>query len=212
GCRSSSASNASRRSCAGRRTIRCATATTSSGAARRSSSRRGPTGSREFSRSVVTHLIATGGIPTGARSAATSAASSWSAGFSTPAGLRAGFGALLLGVHEDSGSIPYVGRVGTGFSDARLGDLHHRLKALERPTSPFAPFPDMPPTAHWVRPELVAEVTFTNWTRDGRLRHPVFVGMREDKPAAEVVRERPQALPVARHTEETIELAGQRLT
>ena len=133
-------------------------------------------------------------------------------GFTDPAGSRAGFGALLLGVHDESGPITYVGRVGTGFSDARLGDLHRRLKALERPTSPFAPFPDMPPTPHWVRPELVAEVTFTNWTRDGRLRHPVFVGLREDKPATEVVRERPRAVPAPRRSEETIELEGVRLT
>ena len=133
-------------------------------------------------------------------------------GFTDPAGSRAGFGALLLGVHEDSGSITYVGRVGTGFSDARLGNLHRRLKALERLASPFAPFPDVPPTAHWVQPELVAEVTFTNWTRDGRLRHPVFVGLREDKPASEVVRELARAVPAPRRTEETIELEGVRLT
>jgi len=63
-----------------------------------------------------------------------------------------------------------------------------------------------------VQPELVAEVTFTNWTRDGRLRHPVFVGLREDKPASEVVRELARAVPAPRRTEETIELEGVRLT
>ena len=139
--------------------------------------------------------------PTGARSAATSAASSWSAGSPTPPARAPGFGALLLGVHEASGSITYVGRVGTGFSEARLDDLRRRLRALERSASPFASSPpDVPPTAHWVKPELVAEVTFTNWTRDGRLRHPVFVGLREDKPATEVVRERPRAVPAPRRS------------
>ncbi len=133
-------------------------------------------------------------------------------GFTDPAGSRAGFGALLLGVNEGPGPITFVGRVGTGFSDARLGDLHRRLAALEDATTPFVPFPDVPPGTHWVRPELVAEVTFTNWTRDGRLRHPVFVGLRDDKPASEVVRERPRAIPAPRRADETVELEGVRLS
>src|SRR5262249_11559573 len=112
-------------------------------------------------------------------------------GFTDPGGTRAGLGALLLGAHEDDGRLVYVGRVGTGFSDSVRRELRRRLGAAELKHSPFATFPDVPPNAHWTRPELVAEVTFTNWTRDGRLRHPVFVGFREDKPAVEVTRDRP---------------------
>jgi bifunctional non-homologous end joining protein LigD len=134
-------------------------------------------------------------------------------GFTDPAGSRAGLGALLLGAHED-GQLVYVGRVGTGFSDALLRDLRRRLDALEQPASPFAPFPDVPPATHWTRPELVATVTFTNWTRDQRLRHPVFVGLREDKPAADVGRDRPPSreAPSRRHADETAEVEGVRIT
>ncbi len=134
-------------------------------------------------------------------------------GFTDPGGSRAGLGALLLGAH-DGGALRYVGRVGTGLSDAQLRELRRRLDALARPASPFEPFPDVPPRAHWTRPEVVCEVTFTNWTRDGRLRHPVFVGLREDKPAHEVVRERPPRAPVVkpRRSDDTIEIAGVRLS
>jgi bifunctional non-homologous end joining protein LigD len=133
-------------------------------------------------------------------------------GFTDPGGSRAGLGALLLGAHED-GRLRYVGRVGTGFSDAKLRELRGQLDALEQAASPFAAFPDVPPGSHWTRPELVCEVTFTNWTRDGRLRHPVFVGLRDDKPAREVVRERPSRAVVApRRADETIEIAGVRVS
>jgi bifunctional non-homologous end joining protein LigD len=112
-------------------------------------------------------------------------------GFTDPGGsTRGGLGALLVGVHDD-GRLVYAGRVGTGFSMATLDRLRAQLGAIERKTSPFAPFDDVPPGTHWVEPNLVAEVTFTNWTRDGRMRHPVFVGLREDKPPNEVVRETP---------------------
>jgi bifunctional non-homologous end joining protein LigD len=134
-------------------------------------------------------------------------------GFTDPAGSRTGLGALLLGAHED-GRLVYVGRVGTGFSDATLRDLRRRLDGLEQPASPFAPFPDVPPATHWTRPELVATVTFTNWTREQRLRHPVFVGLREDKPAAEVGRDQPvaRAAPAPRRADETAVVEGVRLT
>jgi len=133
-------------------------------------------------------------------------------GFTDPGGARAGLGALLLGAHED-GRLRYVGRVGTGFSDAKLRDLREQLDRLAQPGSPFAPFPDVPPGAHWTRPELVCEVTFTNWTRDQRLRHPVFVGLRDDKPARDVARERPSRVVAApRRADETIEIAGVRVS
>src|SRR4029450_8431559 len=115
---------------------------------------------------------------------------------------------------HDAGRLRYVGRVGTGLSDARLQGLRHRLGALGLPGSPFEPVPGVPPRSHWARPEVVCEVTFTNWTRDGRLRHPVFVGLRDDKPAREVVRERHTRAAVVspRHADETLEIAGVRVS
>ncbi len=118
-------------------------------------------------------------------------------GFTDPSGARSGFGALLLGVHDREGDLRYAGRVGSGFDDATLARLSQRLRRLERRTPPFA---DPPKGAqargvHWTSPSLVAEVSFTEWTGDGQLRHPVFRGLREDKPAAEVVREVEAAAP-----------------
>ncbi|MGW4528910.1 non-homologous end-joining DNA ligase [Amycolatopsis sp. NPDC004378] len=109
-------------------------------------------------------------------------------GFTDPQGSRHGFGALLLGYHEDGG-LKYAGKVGTGFDERLLASLHARLTELETARSPFAGAV-REPGAHWVRPELVAQVGFSEWTRDGRLRHPRFAGVREDKKAADVVRER----------------------
>jgi bifunctional non-homologous end joining protein LigD len=113
-------------------------------------------------------------------------------GFTDPRGSRQGLGSLLLGVHEQSRLI-YAGKVGTGFSESLLRELRATLGALSRPDSPFdSPVPRAESRgAHWVEPRLVAEVSFSNWTRDHRLRHPSFLGLREDKPAARVVREAP---------------------
>ncbi|MBI4410737.1 MAG: DNA ligase D [Gemmatimonadetes bacterium] len=114
-------------------------------------------------------------------------------GYTDPSGARTGFGALLLGVYRD-GRLVHVGKVGTGFTDQSLRDLHARLRELERTTPPFS----NPPRGaaargvHWVEPKLVAEVAFTEWTEDDVLRHPSFQGLREDKRPQEVVRERPQ--------------------
>jgi len=116
-------------------------------------------------------------------------------GFTDPEGARSGFGALLLGVYDKSGQLVYVGKVGTGFSGKLLEDIHRRLRRLERKTSPFANYPGSPRGVHWVEPQLVAEVAFRNWTRDNVLRQAAFIGLREDKPASEVVREEPQAMP-----------------
>jgi bifunctional non-homologous end joining protein LigD len=134
-------------------------------------------------------------------------------GFTDPGGTRGGLGALLVGVRDEEGTLVYAGRVGTGFSDAQLQTLRRQLDAIARPTSPFAPFPDVPPRTHWVEPTLVASVRFTNWTRDGRMRHPTFEGMREDKPASEVQRERPRkrAAP-AKRAADVEQVAGVRLT
>jgi bifunctional non-homologous end joining protein LigD len=114
-------------------------------------------------------------------------------GMTPPAGSRVGLGALLVGVHDESGRLRYAGKVGTGFTDASLRELRARLG--ER-TAPESPFSDRVPGAGkvtWARPDLVAQVAFTEWTNDGRMRHPSFRGLRADKPAREVVRERPLA-------------------
>jgi len=110
-------------------------------------------------------------------------------GYTDPQGSRSGFGALLLGVYDDSGALRYAGKVGSGFDETRLRELFAQLKARGTATSPFAQrVPER--GAHWVRPELVAEVSFTQWTAGGRVRHAVFQGLRDDKPAAQIGRER----------------------
>lgn len=113
-------------------------------------------------------------------------------GFSEPSGSRSGLGALLLGQHE-GGELRYVGKVGTGFDTRTLEMLRARLEKLEvsRPAAKGTPRGAAVRRVHWVRPELVVEVTFSERTKDDKLRHPVFVGVREDKPAASVTPERP---------------------
>jgi DNA ligase D-like protein (predicted ligase) len=112
-------------------------------------------------------------------------------GFTDPAGSRTDFGALLVGYHRD-GRLLYAGKVGTGYSAAMLRDLGARLRDVEAPESPFLDARPTPRGTHWTRPQLVAQIGFAEWTADGRLRQPRFRGMRDDKPAAEVVRESPQ--------------------
>ena len=109
-------------------------------------------------------------------------------GYTPPKGSRNVLGALLMGYFSD-GELRYAGKVGTGFDEATLADLGERLAPLVRDDSPFAERLTGVAGATWVRPELVAEVGFTEWTRHGRLRHPRFLGLRFDKPAAKVVRE-----------------------
>jgi bifunctional non-homologous end joining protein LigD len=111
-------------------------------------------------------------------------------GYTDPAGSRVELGALLVGYYED-GRLRYAGKVGTGFNERTLRDLGARLRSLETPASPFADARPVPRGAHWTRPELVAQVGFAEWTRDGRLRQPRFLGLRDDKPPEAVVRERP---------------------
>ncbi|MDX1674057.1 MAG: non-homologous end-joining DNA ligase [Longimicrobiales bacterium] len=112
-------------------------------------------------------------------------------GFTEPEGERIGFGALLVGYYED-GDLVYAGKVGTGYDDAMLRRLRDRMDELERETQPFDEPGDISEKgAHWITPELVGEVGFTEWTDDGKLRHPRFLGLREDKDPEEVVRERP---------------------
>jgi bifunctional non-homologous end joining protein LigD len=112
-------------------------------------------------------------------------------GFTEPRRSRVGLGALLVGYHED-GALRYGGKVGTGFDTETLRALRARLAGIEVDDPPFdEPVKPRPAGTHWVRPELVAQVGFAEWTAAGRLRQPRFLGLREDKPAAEVVRERP---------------------
>jgi DNA ligase D-like protein (predicted ligase) len=112
-------------------------------------------------------------------------------GFTDPAGSRTDFGALLVGYHEDR-RLLYAGKVGSGYSAATLRDLGAKLRELETPKSPFVDARPIPRGTHWIRPRMVAQIGFAEWTTDGRLRQPRFLGLRDDKRPAEVVRERPQ--------------------
>ncbi len=112
-------------------------------------------------------------------------------GFTDPGGRRTDFGALLVGYYEEA-QLRYAGKVGTGFSAKTLHDLGAKLRKLEARESPFLDVRPIPRGAHWVRPELVAQIGFAEWTTDGRLRQPRFLGLRDDKDPADVVRERPR--------------------
>lgn len=116
-------------------------------------------------------------------------------GFTEPQGSRTGLGALLLGVYVTEGQLRYAGKVGTGFSDAALGRLRALLEPLAQPSCPFTPPPAAVGRAQWLKPTLVAEVAFAEWTQDGHIRHAVFKGLRSDKPARSIVRERALAPP-----------------
>jgi bifunctional non-homologous end joining protein LigD len=109
-------------------------------------------------------------------------------GFTAPKGSRTDFGALLVGYDED-GRLRYAGKVGTGFDRETLRRLGTRLRKLERERSPFAHADPIPAGTRWVEPRLVGEFAFSEWTRDGRLRHPRYLGLRDDKRPSEVVRE-----------------------
>ncbi|MDF3200891.1 DNA ligase D [Pseudomonas sp. 1912-s] len=139
-------------------------------------------------------------------------------GFTRPQGSRSGFGALLLAVNDDTGLV-YAGRVGTGFDQATLKKISAQLKALEREASPLA----KPLTSaqargvHWVEPQLVGEVQFAEWTREGVVRQAAFVGLRSDKPAEQIVHEQPRAAKSLKEkprkkTAETGAVAGVRVT
>jgi DNA ligase D-like protein (predicted ligase) len=109
-------------------------------------------------------------------------------GWTDPKGSRTWFGALLVGYWEKD-RLRYAGKVGTGFDGATLERVGKELHRLEQADPPFDE--RRLPRAHWIKPELVAEIAFTEWTRDGKLRHPRYLGLRTDKPAREVIRERP---------------------
>jgi bifunctional non-homologous end joining protein LigD len=126
-------------------------------------------------------------------------------GFTPPQGARKHFGALLVGYYEKK-RLLFAGKVGTGFNTKLLASLHNRFKAEKRDDCPFADLPSkqggqwvqgitpaMMRRCEWVDPVFVCQVKFAEWTRDGKLRQPVFLGLREDKKATEVVRETPSS-------------------
>ncbi|WP_404436042.1 DNA ligase D [Stutzerimonas chloritidismutans] len=114
-------------------------------------------------------------------------------GFTDPKGARSGFGALLLGLHNDKGELHYAGKVGTGFNQVTLKSLHAELKKLKADQSPLAKAPPAADVrgAHWLKPELMCEVAYAEMTRQGVIRHSVFHGLRSDKPAQAITHERP---------------------
>jgi DNA ligase D-like protein (predicted ligase) len=112
-------------------------------------------------------------------------------GFTDPRGGRVGFGALLLGFYGD-GELRYAGKVGTGFDRQALETLGAELREIERGESPVAGDPPEASHAHWVEPKLVAQIGFTEWTADDRLRHPRFLGLRRDKAPGDVHKETPE--------------------
>jgi bifunctional non-homologous end joining protein LigD len=109
-------------------------------------------------------------------------------GWTDPRNARTYFGALLLGVYE-GGDLVYIGHTGTGFNEKELARLMKLLKPLETKTCPFRNKPKTNERPHWVRPELVAQIKFTEWTSDAKLRHPVYLGLRDDKKPTDVTRE-----------------------
>ena len=107
-------------------------------------------------------------------------------GFTEPRKSRPYLGALLLGAYDASGSLVYVGHMGGGFNREGLRTMRERLDKIERRTSPFEVAPRTNEPAHWVAPKLVVEIKFAEWTADGRLRQPIFLGLRDDKKARDV--------------------------
>lgn len=116
-------------------------------------------------------------------------------GYSEPAGSRGHFGALLLGVHDEAGKLQYAGRVGTGFDQSTLRDIKKELDKRETAKMPFArePIERSRTPVHWVKPELVAECNFAEWTKERIVRQASFVSLRDDKPARQIVKEEPKS-------------------
>lgn len=118
-------------------------------------------------------------------------------GWTEPRNSRQHLGAILLGYYNDDDELVYAGHTGGGFSQQSLAEVYRLLKPLERGTSPFTTTPKTNETPHWAEPEVVVEVRFNEWTADGKLRQPIFLGVRTDKPAAEVRREPESVQPRA---------------
>lgn len=113
-------------------------------------------------------------------------------GFTEPKGDRTSFGSIVVGFHDSNGKLVCAGKVGTGFDEETLASLGKKMRSHERKTAPIDRGETPSGEVHWITPELIAEVAFTEWTSDDRLRHPRFVGLRRDRDPSEVVKERPQ--------------------
>ncbi len=110
-------------------------------------------------------------------------------GYTKPQGERIGFGALLIGFYKDE-DLQYAGKVGTGYDDETLEFLHDKMKKIETKNPAFAQEDTLPnKDVFWLKPKLVAEIGFTEWTNNNKLRHPRYIGLRDDKKAKEVVKE-----------------------
>jgi bifunctional non-homologous end joining protein LigD len=118
-------------------------------------------------------------------------------GWTEPGGARHDFGSLILATYE-KGALRYAGNVGTGFTRESLGTLMKKMQKLALDTCPLAARPRTRTRAHWVKPSLVAQIRFTEWTNDGSMRHPAFLGLRDDKKPEECSRERPRATEAVR--------------
>ena len=114
-------------------------------------------------------------------------------GYTEPQRSRTFFGALLVGFYE-KGKLKYAGKVGTGFSEETLAMLGKKMKALEVTKCPFSDYEGSTLKIHWVKPMLVAEFQFAEWTKAGRLRVPRYKGLRNDKDAKDVVKELPKSI------------------
>ncbi len=118
-------------------------------------------------------------------------------GWTEPRNSRQHIGAILLGYYNDDGELAYAGHTGGGFSQKSLAEMYRLLEPLERSDSPFRTTPKTNERPHWAKPKVVVEVRFNEWTADGKLRQPIFLGVRTDKPASEVRREPESVLPGA---------------
>jgi bifunctional non-homologous end joining protein LigD len=131
-------------------------------------------------------------------------------GFTDPKGARSAFGALLLGLHDrDSGELRYAGKVGTGFNEATLKRLYEQLKPLQtkKPSVVNPPTGFEAKGVHWLKPTLLAEVAFAEMTKEGSVRHAVFHGLRDDKPAADITEERPKTVKTSACAKKTAQAA-----
>ncbi|MBX4210889.1 DNA ligase D [Candidatus Parcubacteria bacterium] len=141
------------------------------------------------------------------------------AGFTEPRGGRQKFGALVLGVYDEKKDLIYIGHTGGGFNDESLADVFEKLKPLEQKKSPFTAVPKTNAPVHWVKPILVAEVKFNEWTGDGHMRMPIFLGLREDKDPHKIRKEEPietkpplELLNSKKMNEKKITVEGKELT
>jgi bifunctional non-homologous end joining protein LigD len=136
-------------------------------------------------------------------------------GFTAPSGSRSHFGALAVGYYDDQHQLKYAGRVGTGFDDRTLSTLHAKLSKLAQKKSPFVDLSGSTGQARgvtWVKPTLVAQIEFSNWTNERQLRHPSFQGLRADKPAKEVVRDDPISAPAVESTKKAKHMANKKVS